>query len=70
MCLGLYNGKEQVQLRADTAWEESVFVAKFWMLALVFLAPKPRGDLSQLNYTCPLGRLLRPKPLKIPDSFI
>lgn len=36
----------------------------------VFLAPKPKGDLSQLNYTCPLGRLLRPKPLKTSDSFI
>lgn len=32
MCLGWYNGKEQVQLRTDTAWEERV--AKFWMLAL------------------------------------
>lgn len=36
----------------------------------VLLAPKPKGDLSQLNYTRPLGRLLRPKPLKTPDSFI
>lgn len=35
MCLGWCNGKEQVPLRADTAlWEESVFIAKFWMLAL------------------------------------
>lgn len=28
-------------------------------------APKPKGDFTQLNCTCPLGRALRPKALKM-----
>lgn len=44
----------------------------YWLLQKrdesVFLTPKLKEDLSQLNYSCPLGRLLRPKPRKTPDS--